>query len=360
MVNYIKDFINFLSNPTIYFTIVVIGWWVMMRHYDKWTHPKFIKWVFWLSIAGLGFGLTDENFAKEATKPDNVPIWLMSYGVGFFLWLSFRRGFLNDQLIAEGKPTIEKTESDKKVYTWPDLVYSELICMVLFSAFLFAWAVILKAPLEEPANAGVTPAVAKAPWYFLGLQEMLVYFDPWMAGVVLPSLIVSGLIALPYMDTNPKGNGYYTIKERYGVIWTFGFGFVVLWIALIFLGTFMRGPGWNFFGPFEYWDTHKVMALSNINLSELIWIKFLNIGLPQNILVRELVGILVCLAYVAVVPPLLAVTVCKGLYEKFGFMRYNLMMFHVLLMAALPIKMYLRWMFNLKYIVAIPEYLFNI
>ncbi|NCN95360.1 MAG: hypothetical protein GW917_01410, partial [Bdellovibrionales bacterium] len=119
-----------------------------------------------------------------------------------------RRGMLNDDLMAEGKPNLEKQESDKKVYTWPDLVYSELICMILFGAFLIGWAVLVKSPLEDPANAGVTPAVAKAPWYFLGLQEILVYYDPWMAGVVLPGLIVVGLIAMPYFDTNPKGNGY--------------------------------------------------------------------------------------------------------------------------------------------------------
>ncbi len=360
MVQLIKDFVNFLSDPTIYFTIVMVGWWWLMKYYPIWTQPKVMKWVTVFSIAGLGFGLTDPNFAKEATKPDNVPIWLMSYGVGFFLWLSFRRGYLNDQLMAEGKPNLEKVESDKKVYTWPDLVYSELICMVLFMAFLIVWAICLKAPLEEPANAGVTPAIAKAPWYFLGLQEMLVYYDPWIAGVVLPSLIISGLVALPYIDTDPRGNGYYTIRERFNVIWTFGFGFVVLWIALIFLGTFMRGPGWIFYGPFEYWDKHKVLAGNNVNLSEIIWVKFFNVGLPSNILVREIFGLALVVIYLFVLPPILGATVLSRWYEKYGFMRYNIIMSHLLIMISLPIKMYLRWTLNLKYIVSIPEYLFNI
>jgi hypothetical protein len=360
MNEFLKDVVNFLSLPTIYFTAVVVGWWALMKYYRVWTKPTYMNIVLVLSLVFLGWALTDYNFFKEATKPDNVPIWMMSYGVAFFFWFSIRRGMINDDLMAEGKPNLEKQESDKKVYTWPDLVYSELICMVLFTAFLFAWAVLLKAPLEEPANAGVTPPVAKAPWYFLGLQEMLVYFDPWIAGVVLPSLILSGLMALPYCDTNPKGNGYYTIKERFSVIWVFGFGFIVLWIALIFLGTFMRGPGWNFFGPFEYWDTHKVEALTNINLSELIWVKLLNIGLPTSILLRELFGFLIVIAYLAVLPPLLGATIFKKWYQDMGFMRYNIMVTHVLIMFALPIKMYLRWAFNLKYIVSIPEYLFNI
>lgn len=357
---WLKDVVNFLSNPVIYFTATMIGWWALMKYPNVWTQKKFIRWVLWGGTAGLLLALTDDNFRKEALKPDNVPIWIMSYSVGFFAWLAFYRGHQNDLLMAEGKPNLEKQESDKKVYTWPDLVYSELICMVLFTAFLVLWAIVLKAPLEEPANAGVTPPVAKAPWYFLGLQEMLVYYDPWIAGVILPTLIIVGLVALPYFDVNPRGNGYYTIKERFLEIWVWGFGFVVLWIALIFLGTFMRGPGWNFFGPFEYWDTHKVVPLVNINLSELIWIKLLNVGLPKNIFLRESFGLILTVLYLGVIPPLLAAKKLNWLYEKLGFMRYNLVMFLGLVMASLPIKMYLRWTLNLKYIVSIPEFLFNI
>ena len=120
---------------------------------------------------------------------------------------------------------------------------------------------------------------------------MLVYFDPWLAGVVFPSLIVGGLMAIPYFDTNPKGNGYYTFKER-------------SWEIAVFLfrlpnpvGTprhpghvFLRGPNWNFFGPYEYWDVHKLEALVNVNLSEYVWVKAFRTGLPSNILLRESFG----------------------------------------------------------------------
>ena len=80
-------------------------------------------------------------------------------------------------------------------------------------AVMIVWSILLKAPLEEPANPTDSPNPSKAPWYFLGLQEMLVYFDPWLAGVVLPSLIIVGLMAIPYIDTNPKGNGYFTFQR---------------------------------------------------------------------------------------------------------------------------------------------------
>jgi len=105
------------------------------------------------------------------------------------------------------------------------------------------------APLEQPANPAATPNPSKAPWYFLGLQEMLVYYDPWYAGVVLPTIIIVGLMAIPYIDLNPKGNGYYTFAERKFSISIFLFGYLALWVFMIITGTFLRGPGWNFFGP---------------------------------------------------------------------------------------------------------------
>ena len=208
------------------------------------------------------------------TKPDNVPIVGLIFLLVFFTWYSIREAVLNDRRIAAGQGPIEKAESDR-VWVWPDLVYTELISLILCSVVLIVWSIFLKAPLEQPANRSVTPNPSKAPWYFLGLQEMLVYFDPWLAGVVLPGLIIVGLIAIPYIDKNPKGNGYYTFTERKAEITLFLFGFVILWSSLIVLGTFLRGPNWNFFGPFEFWDLHKLEALINVNLSEYIWVRLL-------------------------------------------------------------------------------------
>ena len=97
-------------------------------------------------------------------------------------------------------------EPDDTVMTWPHLLTIEFLAAVAMSIFLLLLGLFINAPLEELANPNVTPAVAKAPWYFLGLQEMLVYFDPWMAGVVLPTVIIIGLMAIPYIDNNPLGN----------------------------------------------------------------------------------------------------------------------------------------------------------
>jgi len=355
-----KDFLNTAFNPIVY-TLLSVGLFIgMMVGYKVWTKPKVA-----LSILGVGvlffiLAFPDMNFRKIVTKPDNVPIVALIFVLGFYTWWALRQAAINDERIEQGLPPMEATEANDRVLSWPDLIYSELICAVIFTVILVVWGVLLNAPLEEPASPGKTPNPSKAPWYFLGLQEMLVYFDPWIAGVVLPSMIISGLMLVPYCDKNPKGVGYYTLKERPLAVGTFMFGFLILWISLIVMGTFLRGPNWNFFGPFENWDVHKLATLSNVNLSEYFWVSWLNKALPSNILVREAPGILATMFFLFGLPPILAFTVCKGLYKHCGFIRYNLVMSHLLVMVGMVIKMLLRWTISLKYVVFIPEFFFNI
>jgi len=328
-----------------------------------------------LSILFLGLSMTDYDFRLIVGKPDNVPIVGMLFILAFFTWLYFKRAVENDQRIKDGRPLVEQEKNDK-ILVWPDLVYSELICMIALTAFLVLWGIALQAPLEEPANAAATPNPSKAPWYFLGLQEMLVYFDPWLAGVVLPSLILVGLAVIPYIDFNKRGNGYYSYEERKFAVLTFLFGFLPLWVAMIVLGTFLRGPNWNVFGIYEYWDVHKLEAANNKNLSDFFWLYWptgeMLGGMPKynpqggatemviSILVREWLGIVLVLGYFMVSPIIMALTVFRKFYVKMGFIRYMVMANLLLWMAALPIKMVLRWTVSLKYIVAIPEYFFNI
>jgi Cytochrome b(C-terminal)/b6/petD len=358
-VGFIRGLFNAIANPRLFFLLAVAALGVMI-----WKRELFATKAAGYGLLGFLslffiFGSFDDNFRLIITKPDNVPIVGLIFLLIFLTWYAMREAVLNDQRIAAGHGPIEKAESDR-VWVWPDLVYTELISLIVCSVILILWSVFLKAPLEQPANRSVTPNPSKAPWYFLGLQEMLVYFDPWLAGVVLPSLIIVGLIAIPYVDKNPKGNGYYTFNERKTEITLFLFGFVILWSSLIVLGTFLRGPNWNFFGPFEFWDIHKLEALVNVNLSEYIWMRGLRMGLPTNWFVREIFGILFVLTYVFVLPVVLAKSVFKNFYEKLAPARYYVTVLLFLMMMALPIKMLMRWIFNLKYIVAIPEFFFNI
>jgi hypothetical protein len=367
-----RDFVDGRLANAVAYTLGTLTTLVVLFIFRRFFVKPVVAWLLLnAALIFMGMSIVDPEFAAIVTKPDNVPIVAMVFLLGFFTWLATYRAVQNDDRTAQGLPPLE-AEDNEKVLVWPDLVYTEMICMVVLTAVLILWAIALQAPLEEPASSVKTPNPSKAPWYFLGLQEMLVYFDPWMAGVVLPSLVVVGLMAIPFLDFNKTGNGYYTIRERKFAYVVFQFGFLELWVTLIVLGTFLRGPNWNFFGPYEYWDIHKVEALNNIDLSQYFWIKWLDLRMPQPpsdaglgtkllfIIWREAPGIVLVLAYFILLPPLMAVTVFRSFFLKMGFIRYMVMANLLLFMALLPVKMVLRWTLNLKYIISIPEFFLNL
>jgi len=235
---------------------------------------------------------------------------------------------------------------DDKVHTWPHLVRAEFLCTLFIIVLLVIWSITVDAPLEEPANPTRTPNPSKAPWYFLGLQEMLVFFDPWHAGVVLPSLIIVGLMVIPYIDINPHGNGYYAFKSRKFEIITFFVGFHILWVSLIIIGTFLRGPGWNWFWPWQVWDPHKVEAMTNVNLPyyfgfrDYIWSSIFGGALILGYFVLGF----------AVMYGLIARYKGREFLRRWGMPRFFLTAFLFLNMLAVVIKMTLRHAFNVKYI----------
>ena len=356
----LKPVLTFVAKPEILLPLASVALILTLKYYRVVTRPK---------VAGpIGLGLAvllviscfEPNFQKNILRPDNVPIVLLLFGVFFFLWLSLRRAAINDEAAEKGEPPLEARHRRETVLVWPDLVMIELIALVLVSAALLFWAIFLPAPLEEPASAALTPNPSKAPWYFLGLQEMLVYFDPWYAGVVLPTLIVVGLMAIPYVDLNPKGSGYYTLSERRFAITVFLFGFIIFWIVLIVIGTFLRGANWNFFGPYDRWDPHMQVPLRNINVSEIFWVKMLGRGMPAAWYVRELPGLLLVGVYALAGPVILAKTLLRKLYAQMDLVRFSVVAILLLFMFSMPIKMLGRWLINLKYIVYIPEYFINL
>jgi len=239
---------------------------------------------------------------------------------------------------------------DDKVHTWPHLVRAEFLCALLIIVLLIVWSLLVDAPLEEPANPTRTPNPSKAPWYFLGLQEMLVFFDPWHAGVVLPTFIIMGLMVIPYIDINPKGNGYYTFEERKFEILTYLFGFHILWVSLIVIGTFLRGPGWNWFWPWQKWDLHKVEAMTNVDLPYLM-------GLRDPFW-SSMFGLAVVLGYFVVGTLAMYAWIrrLKGalFMQQWGMPRFMTTSFLFLNMLAVLLKMVMRHAFNIKYILVTP------
>jgi menaquinol-cytochrome c reductase cytochrome b/c subunit len=142
-------------------------------------------------------------------------------------------------------------EPDDTVMTWPHLLSIEFFAAAMMSILMLFMGVFVNAPLEELANPNVTPEVAKAPWYFVGLQELLAYFHPTVAGVLAPTVILVGLGFIPYIDRGRKGDGGSPRpSDRKVAVMLFTF----LWgagLAITFLGAFFRGPGYAWTLP---WD----------------------------------------------------------------------------------------------------------
>jgi menaquinol-cytochrome c reductase cytochrome b/c subunit len=140
-----------------------------------------------------------------------------------------------------------KAEPTDKVNTWPHLMLSEFVALLAMTGFLVILSVILQAPLLEPANFNATPNPSKAPWYFLGLQELLSYFDPQIAGVTVPTVIgLIGFMFIPYVDRNPSTKP----SDRKFAIMLFTF-FLAGSATLTILGVLFRAEGFNFAYPWE-------------------------------------------------------------------------------------------------------------
>ena len=298
---------------------------------------------------------------EVASTPDNIPIVALLPLVIFFTWLAWKQASANDELVAqlEGDPKLAATHHrktfpfklgwSKEVHVWPFLLRVEFLAAIIVTIILMVWSIGLNAPLEEPANPNLTMNPAKAPWYFLGLQEMLVYFDPWIAGVVMPTFIIVGLMVIPYIDTNPLGSGYYTWKQRRFAISTFFFGFVVLWVSMIIIGTFIRGPGWMWFWPGQTWDHNRLVYAVNRDLPDIF-------NIASN-LAKIIFGAVVVGGYYLlgglVVHSLFKRTNPKD-YKRMSFLQYSVMMFLFLTMMGLPIKILLRLALNIKYVWVTP------
>ena len=298
-----------------------------------------------------------------AATPDNIPITAMVGLVPFYTWYGLKQAFANDRLIdqLEANPEMAKTHHRKiqpwkpgwlrEVHVWPYLLRIEFLAALIVTIILMVWSITMNAPLEEPANPNLTMNPAKAPWYFLGLQEMLVYFDPWMAGVVLPTLIIVGLMAIPYIDANPLGAGYYTFKQRKWAILTFLFGFIGLWVSMVIIGTFIRGPGWIWFWPGATWDHNKVIFEANRDLPDLFGI--------TSMLGKGIFGGLVVVLYLVAAGWLCHKLITlnefnRKIHQRMSLLQYGTMQLLLILMLSLPAKMLAKLVFRIKYIWITP------
>ena len=140
---------------------------------------------------------------------------------------------------------VKATPTDK-VHTWPHLLIGEFIACLACSAFLLVFSAVVNAPFLAAANFNFTPNPSKAPWYFLGLQELLTMFHPMVAGVTIPGIGIFGLMLAPYIDKNPSTKP----EDRKFAISLFTL-FFMFWAVLVIIGTLFRGPGFNFTFPWR-------------------------------------------------------------------------------------------------------------
>ena len=167
--------------------------------------------------------------------------------INYHIWRVIKDGGLAHPL--EKSP--EAQRMDPVIPTFPSVVYVELLVFVILMAGLLAASLLFNAPLEEEANPLRPSNPSKAPWYFLGLQELVSYSAFW-GGVMVPTLLTLFLLALPYIDRSSEGVGVWFARARMGMIifWT-----VILVAIVVFtiIGVFLRGPNWNFYWPWEGW-----------------------------------------------------------------------------------------------------------
>ena len=143
----------------------------------------------------------------------------------------------------EGIQRVEREQGDR-INTFPHLLLEELLSLLIVTAALVVFSIFVNAPLRELANPNLTPNPSKAPWYFLGLQELLRYFHPMIAGVMIPTVAIVFLIVLPFVDRNPSNKP----GDRKLAIVLFTM-FLMFWAILTIIGSFFRGPGFNFIMP---------------------------------------------------------------------------------------------------------------
>lgn len=149
-------------------------------------------------------------------------------------------------VVKSGSIQQTKAEAQDKVHTWPHLVSVEFGSMLIVSAGLFVFSMLVRAPLLGLADINQTPNPSKAPWYFLGLQELLTMFHPMVAGVTIPGVALVLLALTPYYDKNPSNDPE---RRKYAIaMMTI---FLVFWAVLVIIGSFFRGQGFNFVFPMK-------------------------------------------------------------------------------------------------------------
>lgn len=199
-----------------------------------------------LKFVVLGGNEIGQNALSRAF---DLHVKIMPLIMGFLIALHVIRNRTED-LIAN-----PQLHGDAEGSAWPDLIRRELSKVFIILIIIMAAAILFGAPLEEQANPSVTPIPAKAPWFFLGLQELLSWGAPFWFAIVIPTMVLLLALSVPYIERGQTGGGVWLHPSRrlQNILFT---AFVTVAIGLIILGAFFRGPGWRFYWPWQAWPLH--------------------------------------------------------------------------------------------------------
>lgn len=224
-------------------------------------------------------------------------------------------------------------EKKELVPSFPHLVFLELLAILGTMLFFILVSIYFNAPLEEIAQPSDTPNPAKAPWYFVGFQELLTYFDPWIGGVAIPSLIILGLMVIPFLSRGISEGQFNRSRYQKLAVSVFTSG-LALWIILIVVGQFFRGPSWQIYWPWESWSVHK-------ESQENLWSFPLSMGLAFLTVYFSLFLIGPALKW-------------RDFYRRLGVFRYSILMGFMALFVGVILKIMLRLFFGVRYILTAP------
>ena len=190
------------------------------------------------AASGGGVAVADKVAAVVAAAPagGGVPVGAGPGGHTQRLLTVVKSGSIQDV----------KASPVDKVHTWPHLLAAEFVAALVCTTFLFVFSIFVNAPLLQLANPNQTPNPSKAPWYFLGLQELLTMFHPMVAGVTIPGMALFALILAPYLDRNPSNK-----PEDRKFATSIMTVHLMFWAVLVIIGSFFRGRGFNFTLPWR-------------------------------------------------------------------------------------------------------------
>jgi quinol-cytochrome oxidoreductase complex cytochrome b subunit len=199
------------------------------------------------------------------TRAFDMHVKVLPLVLGFLMGIHFWRirkddilagSFLHENPTApaaENRPGSDDPQGQNDI-GWSDIITRESSKCLLILAIVMGISLLLNAPLEEVATPSVTPNPAKAPWFFLDLQELISWGPPFWLGIVVPSIVVLFLMLVPYLDRGQTGTGqwFHPSRRIQNILFT---AFVTIIIGLIIIGKFMRGPGWVFYWPWQSWPS---------------------------------------------------------------------------------------------------------